>query len=199
MPHPLREQARELRRQGLSYREINTKLGIAKSTLAYMLRDIELTDVQKARLEARSRMRAKEVLANFTPEQRQVWGRRGGVECQARHGARLRLLRIQRGNKYTQKTQCLLEEKVNMFEILGVCKGGGYHYCYTDPPHPNANSSGLYPLHRVLVENFIGRLLRSEEVVHHKDGDKNNNVLENLVVLSASEHARLHYRKDRLG
>lgn len=195
MTHPFRDQARELRRQGLSYREIGERLGIGKGTLSYMLRDIKLTEAQKAYLEERSRTRAKEVLASFTPEQREKWGRRGGYECQARHGERLRLLRVQRGKRYDPKKRCLLEEKGNMFEILGVCKGGGYHYCYTDPPHPNANSSGLYPLHRVLVENFIGRLLRSEEVVHHKDGNKNNNVLENLDVLSNSEHARLHHRE----
>ena len=51
--HPLREQARQLRQQGKSYGEIEECLGIGRSTLAYMLRDIQLTASQQARLELR--------------------------------------------------------------------------------------------------------------------------------------------------
>lgn len=79
-----------------------------------------------------------------------------------------------------------------MFEITSTCKGGGYMYCRTFPKHPNANSKGLYPLHRVLMENKLGRLLLMGEVVHHIDEDKNNNDVTNLLVLSASDHAKLH-------
>ena len=79
-----------------------------------------------------------------------------------------------------------------MFTIISTCKGGGYRYCRTDPPHPNANAKGLYPLHRVLVENRIGRLLRRDEHVHHRDEDKSNDSPSNLEVLSVAEHARIH-------
>ena len=79
-----------------------------------------------------------------------------------------------------------------MFKILSICKGGGYQYCRTDPPHPKKNPMGLYPLHRVLVENRIGRLLESWEHVHHVDEDKFNNADENLEVLTASEHGKHH-------
>jgi hypothetical protein len=79
-----------------------------------------------------------------------------------------------------------------MFKILSVCKGGGYRYCRTDPIHPRANKNGLYPLHRVLAENKLGRLLNPWEDVHHKDHDKENDDPENLEVLSHSEHAREH-------
>lgn len=78
------------------------------------------------------------------------------------------------------------------FRILSVCKGGGYQYCRTDPPHPKRNAKGLYPLHRVLAENKIGRLLKSDEQVHHIDGDKSNNNPDNLEVMTASEHSRHH-------
>src|SRR4051794_39463139 len=80
-----------------------------------------------------------------------------------------------------------------MFRVLSVCKGGGYRYCRTDPPHPKANAKGLYPLHRVLVENELGRLLRDDEEVHHRDEDKGNDLLANLEVKSKAEHARLHH------
>jgi hypothetical protein len=79
-----------------------------------------------------------------------------------------------------------------MFEIISVLKGGGYLYCRTIPRHPKANSKGLYPLHRVLAENEMGRLLEGDEIVHHKDGDKSNNALANLEVMARSAHSKHH-------
>lgn len=79
-----------------------------------------------------------------------------------------------------------------LFKILSICNGGGYRYCRTDPPHPRANTNGLYPLHRVLAENRLGRLLEPNEHVHHRDGDKTNDRPDNLEVLLASAHAREH-------
>jgi hypothetical protein len=79
-----------------------------------------------------------------------------------------------------------------VFVITSTCKGGGYVYCRTDPSHPRANSNGLYPLHRVLAENRLGRLLEPEEVVHHRDEDKTNNDPSNLEVLTRSAHSAHH-------
>jgi len=79
-----------------------------------------------------------------------------------------------------------------MFKILSICKGGHYHYCRTDPPHPKANAKGLYPLHRVKAENAIGRLLAPGEIVHHKDENKQNDDPSNLEVLTNSEHCKQH-------
>ena len=81
------------------------------------------------------------------------------------------------------------------FTILSTCKGGGYTYCRTSPPHPKANLKGLYPLHRVVLENKIGRFLLDGEQSHHIDGDKFNNHPDNLECLTASEHTRLHKQK----
>ena len=79
-----------------------------------------------------------------------------------------------------------------MFKIISTCRGGGYHYCRTDPPHPRRNANGLYPLHRVVMENKLGRLLLEGEDVHHKDEDKQNDSPENLEIKSKSDHARHH-------
>lgn len=84
-----------------------------------------------------------------------------------------------------------------MFEIVSICKGGGYRYCRTNPMHPKANDKGLYPLHRVLVENKLGRLLEPGEDVHHVNENKCDDSIENLAVLSKSEHTKLH-RKTHL-
>lgn len=46
--------------------------------------------------------------------------------------------------------------------------------------------------HRMIMEGFIGRKLSFNEVVHHKNGNKKDNRIENLEVLSRSEHIRMH-------
>ncbi len=45
-----KQKALELRKQGLSYKEILTKMKVSKSTLSIWLREVELTKEQKARL-----------------------------------------------------------------------------------------------------------------------------------------------------
>lgn len=47
------------------------------------------------------------------------------------------------------------------------------------------------PLHRVLVEERLGRKLRADEIVRHLDGDPLNNDEENLIVVSWQEHFEL--------
>lgn len=46
--------------------------------------------------------------------------------------------------------------------------------------------------HRRVVEDHIGRPLRSAEIVHHIDGDQHNNAIENLQIVTKEEHARIH-------
>lgn len=59
------------------------------------------------------------------------------------------------------------------------------------PKHPVADSRGWAWEHRVVAYD-AGLLVDLALVVHHKDGDKSNNALDNLEVMTAGEHRRLH-------
>ena len=60
------------------------------------------------------------------------------------------------------------------------------------PDHPSANKWGYVYRYRILVEESIGRFLTSDEIVHHKDGDKSNDAIENLEIMSQSNHIAEH-------
>lgn len=66
------------------------------------------------------------------------------------------------------------------------------------PTHPQAMSNGYVLEHRLVMEGHLGRLLHSDEVVHHIDGNKSNNDIANLRVMSQPEHARLHMPKGKM-
>lgn len=75
-------------------------------------------------------------------------------------------------------------------------KYGGYIFELC-PDHPKANPFGFVPQHRLVVEREQGFFLLSAEHVHHKDERKANNNLDNLQVLSRSEHMKLHRQMTR--
>jgi hypothetical protein len=53
--------------------------------------------------------------------------------------------------------------------------------------------------HVWVVEKHLGRKLSKGEVVHHKNGNKHDNRIENLEVMSQSEHIKKHFTKVHFG
>lgn len=45
--------------------------------------------------------------------------------------------------------------------------------------------------HKAIAEDRLGRELLSDEVVHHIDGNRANNSLENLIVMKRAEHDKI--------
>lgn len=63
------------------------------------------------------------------------------------------------------------------------------------PDHPWPRN-GYLREHVRLMELKIGRRIKPSETVHHKDEDRKNNAIENLELMTRSEHSKLHRRKD---
>ena len=60
--------------------------------------------------------------------------------------------------------------------------------------HPMATKGRPYVgEHRLVMAAVLGRWLTSDEIVHHKDEDKQNNDPANLKIRTRSEHMKTHY------
>ena len=79
-------------------------------------------------------------------------------------------------------------------DVAKFCKD-----CYAKIKNDGFKSNNNYErdksghvLHRVIAEEVLGRKLEYNEVLHHLDGNSKNNNLENLMLLSRSNHSSLH-------
>lgn len=60
------------------------------------------------------------------------------------------------------------------------------------PNHREAMLNGYVLEHRYKISNKLNRKLKFNEIIHHIDGNRSNNELNNLLVLTQSQHAKLH-------
>lgn len=74
----------------------------------------------------------------------------------------------------------------------GKIKNNQGYFFLLIPEHPLAQKSGYVAEHRVVIERSIGRYLTREEEVHHINGIRDDNRLENLKLMDGGEHARFH-------
>ena len=62
--------------------------------------------------------------------------------------------------------------------------------------HPNAVNGYIFE-HRLIMEEFLGRYLTKEEIVHHINHSKLDNRIENLMILGKGEHNTQHTKEGR--
>jgi hypothetical protein len=75
-------------------------------------------------------------------------------------------------------------------------KGGRYlhkdGYVYVKAEnHPRKSNRGYVFEHVLIVEKHLNRFLRKGEVVHHFNGIKTDNRIENLIVMRQQDHSNL--------
>lgn len=70
---------------------------------------------------------------------------------------------------------------------IGYRYSRGYKYLFS-PSHPDSNKQGYLAEHRAVGEVKIGRRLFKTEIVHHINGIRDDNRVENIVVCTRQEH-----------
>ena len=75
----------------------------------------------------------------------------------------------------------------------GEYKGkDGYYYIYAKS-HPNPVAGSYIKRATFIMEQKIGRYLTKDEVVHHINGIKDDDRIQNLCVMTKSEHSKFHF------
>lgn len=75
----------------------------------------------------------------------------------------------------------------------GKFKKAGEYIWIIDDTHPKAYGGLYIPYHRWLMEKKIGRFLKSNEDIHHKNGIKDDNRLSNLQLIEHGLHQKLEH------
>jgi|SRR5699024_3242500 len=83
-------------------------------------------------------------------------------------------------------------------KTMGRTMDGDGYVIVRKPNHPNANNNYVRE-HRLVMEKHLRRMLRPDEIIHHKNKVKTDNRIENLELLTAQHHRRLHNTLDKKG
>lgn len=67
----------------------------------------------------------------------------------------------------------------------------GYIHLYK-PENSMSNNTGYVYEHRILMSEFLGRPLLKNELVHHINEIKTDNRIQNLQIVTRSEHRAIH-------
>lgn len=102
--------------------------------------------------------------------------------------------------KHVNKTYCSVDcsGKIKGRHFTGGRRINGQGYVEIwSPYHPYVRGKGYVKEHRLVMEKHLKRFLDPKEVVHHKNGNKLDNRIENLELFESngvhtSKHANHH-------
>ncbi len=99
-----------------------------------------------------------------------------------------------------RRTGTVMRPRMSYGEKNGAWNGGrtvrkGYVYIHS-PNHPYVGKGGYVAEHRLVMEKILGRFLKPEEVVHHKNKKRADNRPANLVLFANN---RTHLAVELMG